>query len=298
MRKLSDKRKAPSRLSAHRAIQLKARGFLLSLMVFAAAQNAAAQGGGAALVDPSSKLYQATGGETVSGTVNVSNPGNSPLNLRLYLSDWNIDLAGQFTISEVGTEDRSASDWIAFDSPTMELAPGESVALPYTVTVPTDAEPGTHWSVLFVESEPSDPVPGQTAATFSVRVGHIVYVNVPGASSEGAVVGVFGQPPAEPGRPYTIIAQYANTGGLAQGVEGEFTVRDQTGERVIEATIERSVVLPGGERAFQINVVGPLPVGNYTALVVLDYGDSEQEVAGAHDFTLTEPLTEPAATTP
>src|SRR5690606_22607907 len=84
MRKLSDKRKAPSRLSAHRAIQLKARGFLLSLMVFAAAQNAAAQGGGAALVDPSSKLYQATGGETVSGTVNVSNPGNSPLNLRLY----------------------------------------------------------------------------------------------------------------------------------------------------------------------------------------------------------------------
>ncbi len=259
---------------------------------------AAAQGGGAALVDPSSKLYQASRGETVSGHMNVSNPGETPLNLRLYLSDWNFDLGGQFTFADMGTQARSVSDWIAFESPILELEPRQSVTVPYTVTVPADAEPGTHWGVLFVESEPSDPVPGQTAATFSVRVGHIVYVNVPGGISEGAIVGVFGQPPSEAGRPYTIIAQYANLGELAQGVEGEFTVRDQTGETVIEAAIERSVVLPGGERAFQINVLGPLPAGNYTALVVLSYGDEVRDVAGAHDFTLTEPLVEPAATGP
>ena len=51
-------------------------------------------------------------------------------------------------------------------------------------------------------------------------------------------------------------------------------------------------MLPGVDRAFQINVVGPLPAGNYTALVVLNYGSDEQDVAGAIDFTLTEPLLE------
>ena len=178
------------------------------------------------------------------------------------------------------------------------MGPNESANLENTQSVPADASSGTHWSVLFVESAPTDPEPGQAAATFSVRVGHIVYVNVPQLETDGAIIGMFGTPPSAPDGAYSIIAQYANTGNAAQGVDGTFTVRNQLGVSVIEAAIERSIVLPGLERAFQINVIGPLPAGNYTALVVLNYGDEERDVAGAIDFTLAEPLVEPSAPEP
>lgn len=248
--------------------------------------------GGAALMDPASSLHQGTPGQSISATVRVRNPGANSLNLRLYLSDWSFDPAGQFIFADPGTLQRSASNWLSVEASTIELGPNETTLLPYTIAVPTDAAPGTHWAVIFAESEPTDPEPGQAAASISVRVGHIVYVNVPSLESTGAIVGMFGSPPGSSTGAYTVIAQYANTGNAAQGVEGTFTLRDEQGQNVIEVQIERSVVLPGVDRAFQINVVGPLPAGNYTALVVLNYGSDEQDVAGAIDLILTEPLLE------
>lgn len=266
--------------------------FVLQLLAVAASQ------GGAALMDPASFLHQGRAGQTISGTVRVSNPMPTSLSLTLYISDWSFDPVGQFTFADAGTLERSASDWLTISSTTLELAPNQAVDLPYTIAVPADAMPGTHWSVIFAESAPTEPAPGQAAATFSVRVGHIVYVNVPTLESSGTIIGMFGTPPSVPDGAYSILAQYANTGNAAQGVEGNFTVRNERGETVIEAAIERTVVLPGVDRAFQINVVGPLQAGNYTALVVLNYGDEERDVAGAIDFVLTEPLLERGATSP
>lgn len=258
----------------------------------------AAHSQGAALVDPASRVYTGTRGQIVEGRVRINNPAPSTLRLRLYLSDWTFDPMGQFLFTDVGTQDRSASDWVSFGTTNLELGPNQSIELPYTVSVPAGAEPGTHWTVLFAEGEPTNPMPGQAAAAISVRVGHIIYVQVPQLESDGAVMGLFGTPPSAPGQPYTVIAHYANLGNSAQGVEGVFTVRNERGEVVIEAAIERAVALPGIDRAFQIDIVGPLPAGNYTALIVLNFGDPERDVAGAMDFTLEEPLLELGASGP
>lgn len=281
-------------------MQVLFRRITLALFVAAAApilDHAHAQGG-AALLDPASVIHQGIRGETINATVRISNPAPTALNLGLYLSDWTFDPIGQFTFTEAGTLERSASDWITLPTATLHLGPHETVQLPYEVAVPRDAASGTHWAVIFAEGEPSDPVPGQAATSISVRVGHIVYVNLPELESSGTITGMFATPPSSPTETYTVIAQYANTGNVGQGVEGTFTLRDERGEAVIEAQIQRSVVLPGTERAFQINVVGPLPAGNYTALVVLNYGSDEVDVAGAIDIFLEEPLLEPVSSGP
>lgn len=272
----------------------------LGLLVSYAAvltHHAAAQGG-AALLDPASAVHPGVPGETINASVRITNPAPTAINLRLYLSDWTLDPVGQFTFTEVGTIGRSASSWITLPTATLALGPQESVQLTYEVAVPSDATPGTHWSVIFAEGEPSDPMPGQAATTISVRVGHIVYINVPELESSGAITGMFATPPASPTGTYTVIAMYTNTGNVGQGVEGTFTLRNEQGQDVIEADIERSVVLPGTERAFQINVLGPLPAGNYTALVVLNYGSDEVDVAGAVDILLEEPLLDPVSSEP
>jgi len=67
-------------------------------------------------------------------------------------------------------------------------------------------------------------------------------------------------------------------------------VRDTSGRKVAEVLIEEEVVLPGQVRILPIALVGPLPVGNYTALAILNYGDPSKDVAADLPFTLRTPL--------
>jgi hypothetical protein len=245
------------------------------------------------VVDPPSVVLRAQPGERVEGAVRWTNPGATALPLRLYLSDWSFDDVGNFVFADVGTTHRSASAWLTFEPTALEVAPSTSEVVRYDLTVPEGLAPGTYWTVLFAESEPGDPAPGQPSATISVRVGHIVYVHVAPLTTGGAILGIFGEPPTAELVRYRMLVQYANTGDAAQGVEGQLSVRDARGEAVVEAALERQVVLPESTRVLQIDLVGPLPAGDYTALIVLDYGDDELEVAGTHDFTLSEDLPAP-----
>ncbi|MFO7546533.1 MAG: hypothetical protein R6W77_13660 [Trueperaceae bacterium] len=252
-----------------------------------------AHGQGAAMVDPASVVHVAAPGETIAGVVRVTNPMEEVLRLRVYLSDWTLDPVGQFTFAEVGTLPASASPWITFSPSVLDVEPHATLEVRYDVQVPADASAGTHQSVLFVESEPSEAVPGQMAATFSVRVGHVVYVNVPPLVKEGAITAIFGEPPTAAGEPYHLTVLYENRGNAAQGVQGSLVVSDDRGEVAIEADVERNVVLPNSTRAFEINLHGLAPGGTYTALVVLDYGDAEREVAGSFDFVVPEITADP-----
>lgn len=278
----------PTRHGAYRSFLLRPSLFVCLALLTLSLGVADAQG--AAMIDPASARYTAEPGGSIEGSVRVTNPTDVPMRLRLYLSDWDLDPAGNFEFADPGTTVRTASDWLTYAPAVLELAPQESATVPYTATVPSDAVAGTHRTVLFVESEPGEPEPGQAAATFAIRVGHVVYIDVPPLTRAGAIAGIFGEPPAQDGDPYRLTVLYVNAGNAVTGVEGRFTLRNDRGDVVVEADVDRTVVLPDNERAFEIDVQGPLPAGNYTALIVFDYGDAEQEVAGTYDFTLQEDL--------
>ncbi|MEB0161191.1 hypothetical protein, partial [Pseudomonas sp. AH2 (2023)] len=57
------------------------------------------------------------------------------------------------------------------------LNPGENVEVPYTISVPADATPGGHYSVIFAETQVAEDT-GQIAR--KKRVGAIVYATVDG----------------------------------------------------------------------------------------------------------------------
>lgn len=285
----------PARSTRHEAAVLcSLRSSLFASLALLTLSTGFADAQGAAMIDPASARYTAEPGGSIEGSVRVTNPTDLPMRLRLYLSDWDLDPAGNFGFADAGTMAGTASSWLTYAPTVLELGPQESATVPYTAAVPPDAAPGTHWSVLFVESEPGEPEPGQAAATFAIRVGHVIYIDVPPLTRAGAIAGIFGEPPAQAGAPYRLTVLYVNGGNAVTGVEGQFTLRNDRGEIVIEADVDRTVVLPGSQRAFEIDVQGPLSAGNYTALLVFDYGDAEQEVAGTYDFTLHEDLPAPS----
>lgn len=147
--------------------------------------------------------------------------------------------------------------------------------------------------MLFLESEDPNPPPGVPLAIFRVRMAHIFYVNVPPLKTSGRITGIVPSPPQRPQDPFRFALQYQNTGNTAQKLSGRFEVRDATGKKVAEAEVEEVVVLPGQVRVLPVALVGPLPVGNYTALAILNYGDPAKDVAADLPFVLRAPLAPP-----
>lgn len=246
----------------------------------------------AVMIDPPAILLNAQPAQEINRSVTVVNPTPTALRIRLYLSDWEFDPSGGPNYLDVGQVERSASNWIRFTPSQVELAPGESAEVRYTINVPVAVEQGTHWSMLFFEAEPIDVTPGESLATFSVRIGHTIYVNVAPIQKSGRITGIFDQVPSEAGEPYRFIVQYLNDGNAAYGLEGRFELRDMMGEVAMNFPITRDIVLPGAPRILIVELEGPLDAGQYTALFILNYGDEDIDVAGDKSFVLTEPLYE------
>jgi hypothetical protein len=249
-------------------------------------------------VEPPVLLKEAKPGETLTQTLRIHNVGTRPVRVRASLGDWTYDPMGKIQFLPVGTLKESASPWATFAPAEFLLEAKASRPLTYTLTVPKEAAPGTHWGVLFLESEDPNPPPGVPLATFRVRMAHVFYVNIPPLTSSGRITGIVPSAPQKPQDPFRFALQYQNTGNTAQKLSGRFEVRDTSGRKVAEVLIEEEVVLPGQVRILPIALVGPLPVGNYTALAILNYGDPSKDVAADLPFTLRTPLAAPPAPPP
>lgn len=244
-------------------------------------------------VDPPVKLYRAQPGDTITGSITVLNPGGTRVRAVLSLADWRYREDGTPVYPDAGTLERSLCPWVTFTPAEAMLGPGERATVRYTIDVPADAAAGSHWGELFVTGEDPEPPPGRQMATFSVRVGHTMYVNVPPEEPAGEIAGIFGEPPASPGGAYNLAIQYHNSGNVAQQVRGHVILRDGTGSSVNQVDVPLFVTLPGETTVRVVKVTGPLEAGAYSALVVYNYGDAETDVAGEYGFVLEEPLAAP-----
>lgn len=241
-------------------------------------------------VEPPVELYVMVPGERVDGVIRVSNPTDTPINVRVYLADWFYDAEGTQSFLEPGSLPGSASPWISFSPSSFTLEGRQSTEVRYTAEVPVGVTAGTHWSMLFMEGENPNPVPGDRLATFRVRVGHTIYVNVAPIEKDGAIVGIFGIPPEDAASPYRFAIQYANTGNAAYAIEGIIEIRDSRGETVVTMNVDRLVVLPGSTRILIPHLYGPLEPGAYTMLAILNYGDRTKDIAGDYAFMLERSL--------
>jgi hypothetical protein len=248
-------------------------------------------------VSPPVLLHEGGQAAPVDAAFAVKNPTNATLLVRVSLSDWHYLADGTPNYLEAGSLPRSLAPFVTFNPAEVRLEPGASSEVRYTVELPATAEPGSYWGVLFMEAEDPDPVPGFTLARFSVRVGHVVYVNVPPLAPDGQIVGIFGEPPSAPDDAYTLQVQYANTGNAVQRLDGYVELRDGQGQVLFHEELPPLVSLPGDVVGRTFSVYGPLEPGNYTALVVYNYGDETIDVAADYPFALEQALLEPSEAT-
>lgn len=101
--------------------------------------------------------YALDPGAVLEDSLTVRNDGAIELALEVYPADAFTTREGGIDVLTAGTASEDAGTWIALATASVTLAPGEEEAIPFTVTVPADAQPGDHPAGIVSSLRIEDP---------------------------------------------------------------------------------------------------------------------------------------------
>ena len=101
------------------------------------------------------KVFNLAHGETATEYINIHNPENKQLQVKITQADYLYNAADENWYLEAGKFNRSNANWISV-SQNISLNVYESISLPVHISIPNDNKLiGSYWSVIFIEnSEP------------------------------------------------------------------------------------------------------------------------------------------------
>ncbi len=179
------------------------------------------------------------------------------------------------------TVERSCSSWIALSDSLVQVAPGETRNVTFTVTTPTAYE-GSYWSAIYVLQRSQAIVSGMSA-TINAGVAVKVFVTAPGTEIRAAAITGLAIIEAAP---FAWSASVENRGNVELALRGFLDVVDRSGVAVRQIPIDEFKVLPGTVRILT-GVDGPdvaaLARGDYQARLRLEYG-VEGVIVGTRGF--------------
>lgn len=144
--------------------------------------------------------------------------------------------------------------WIS-TAPSVTIAPGQRVKVPYTVSVPNSAKPGGYFAAIFFGSQP--PAGSSGEVSIGGKIGVLLLLRVAGDVEESA--GLVNFNTKDEGRLYSslpITFEYAlnNTGGDRAVPTGEIKIKNTirlTSAKLLANDREGSV-LPNSTRRFEV----------------------------------------------
>jgi len=208
-------------------------------------------------------------GELLPFSFIVRNELSEPERVTLYLGDWDRDVTGENRFYPPETLERSASSWLSVAPTSFVLAGGEVREISGVVRVPAEVQPGTYWSIVFVQGEPR-LVPYQgVMVTVTRRIGIKIYVTIEPAEAKGILRAV------EPKglNPLWVLVKFANVGMRnLREVRGTLRVLDIEGNELASLPIGPFPCLPGNERWVPVETNLRLSPGTYLVLAEVDYG--------------------------
>ncbi|MFF3464991.1 DUF916 domain-containing protein [Streptomyces sp. NPDC002619] len=111
----------------------------------------------------------------------VANKTGGPRSFRLYAADaYNTARDGGFAVRTVKERMRGVGAWARLAKSRITVAPHTTVTVPFTLHVPTAAEPGDHPGAIVALDEQVDPGTGSVALGVQRAVGARVYLRVGG----------------------------------------------------------------------------------------------------------------------
>ena len=219
-------------------------------------------------------------GQAVSGTIELDNQSEEPVQLAVYLQDWEYleGGSGEKLFSAAGTSQWSASDWISYYPNRLELPGHGKGIVEYTVRVPNDSSAvGGRYAVLFFESALGLAPKNERGVTvqYTGRLGSLFEIEVAGqVKRTGTVTGpALGRPDEH--RPLSLSFSFTNTGNVVIRPKAYFNIVDEAGRYFGRGEFNQLYTSPGRSGSAKAEWSGSLPPGRYTVVLTVEVGASD-----------------------
>jgi hypothetical protein len=243
------------------------------------ASSALAQVGAGIGLAPAIIEEGADPGEVQRYTVNVTNLSELEQTYYVYMRDIvgvsgdNSPIYGDENAEPSGFE---LSKWVTLDVDQITVPPQQSVPVSFTVSVPKEAAPGSHFGALFVSQEP--PRLRSTGAGVGYDVANIISIRIAGDADERAEIRQFSTRRYLHGSTNVDFSLHIqNLGNVLIRPVGPVEITNMFGKQVALFTFNESggSVFPGAVRTYEFNWQDDgLGFGRYEARVSPVYGQT------------------------
>ena len=107
--------------------------------------------------------WTTSAGQTVRGTVTITNPSSTPATFDVYSADAMTASGGGVIYSALGGSLHDIGRWVHIDTGTITLDAGQSRPIGFTVMVPTGAPPGDYLAGVAAQTASAAPPSGERA---------------------------------------------------------------------------------------------------------------------------------------
>jgi hypothetical protein len=193
-----------------------------------------------------------------------------------------VDVAPQDEEGHAAVEPETAANslktWVTPDYSDLNVSPKQQITLPFSIDVPVNADPGSHWGALVAITALTE---GGSGAAVQVRTGVILLVRVLGDAKEKLILESVSLPSFAEAPPITLEAQFRNEGTVHEAPAGNIEVRSVFGSLVATGTLPVRNVLPEVARKIEVSLGEGFWFGRYTVLLNATYGDKGEKLSAA-----------------
>jgi hypothetical protein len=173
-----------------------------------------------------------------------------------YPSYENFSAQGETGSPAFSSEKVGLDTWVSIPQTQITIAPGQVLQVPYTITIPPNAEPGGYFSVLFLSTTPPSTNNGGEVS-IGAKIGMLLLLRVNGNVAESAGITQFdknGHGFFYKTLPVDLRYKFHNGGGDRVEPKGTMTIRDTVflPAAHLDANTETGNILPGSTRQFKV----------------------------------------------
>lgn len=246
---------------------------LISLMISASSVNAATKG---IQISPLTFNLDVPQNGTNGGKIIITNLNSEPLSYVVEVENF-AGVTEEGAVAFAGQEEEEAitslADWFTFDSPKEgDIPANKDKEINFTITIPTDAEPGGHYAAVFAREVRKTPT-GQTMMGVASRVGALVLVSVPGDTKKSAQIIDFTYPKFVWRGPNDLSMRVENTGTIHYDSEGTVELKNIFGQTTI-VDMGKHTLIPKNTRNYAGKWNKKYPFGYYKVTAKTFDGDN------------------------
>jgi hypothetical protein len=255
---------------------------LLSLALPAQAQESSVLSEGSLAISPFLIEANVAPGESYTDSITVFNVTDAPLPIAISVNDFvPSGERGSVRFLEVGQMSHpsfSLASWISItDQPTFTIPPKGETKVAFRVSVPLDAEPGSHYGGLLFSAANSSL--DATGTKVIKKVGALILVATGKTNPSGEITHFSSDKQFYTSPDILFQSSFSNTGNVHVAPKGQIAVRNSFGRLVGEShqNKDSQLVLPGQTRGFEGTFNKGWMFGRYTAELTYFYGNPKLE---------------------